>query len=120
MHQLENVHVDPQTLSAAYQLYRRQQHFMECCEGQQRWQCPVCAVFMHSGHADGNMKLFVYKSNNKTCRESCYEGDQGAIFVPDRWGLHNSDSVERGNGNPAESALIDIIYGFWLIQPDAI
>jgi hypothetical protein len=39
---------------------------------------------MHSGHADGNVKLWNYKSATKISREGRYEGDQSAIFVADR------------------------------------
>jgi hypothetical protein len=83
--QEESTHTDPSTLSAAYQLFRRQEHLLETCQGQRRWECPVCAQDMHSGHADGNMKLWTRKNDNKVSRESRYDGDQGAMFVADRW-----------------------------------
>jgi hypothetical protein len=82
--QKESSNTDPTTLGAAYQLFRRQEHVLETCQGQRRWECPVCAKYMHSGHADGNMKLWTRKNDNKISRASRYEGDQGAIFVADR------------------------------------
>lgn len=82
--QKESSNTDPTTLGAAYQLFRRQEHVLETCQGQRQWECPVCAKYMHSGHADGNMKIWTRKNDNKISRASRYEGDQGAIFVADR------------------------------------
>jgi hypothetical protein len=75
--------VNAETLNNAFILWRRVQHHLELCQGQERATCPACADNLHSAHADGNHKLWV-QDGQQVNRDSWYKDQKGAIFVDDK------------------------------------